>query len=287
MKQISKHTVTLAKLTLYREFQGEGAWGGEKERHPLVSWWWGGDLTAVSVSFYSQCWPFYKNTIRDIFEIMWYLFCAKQKRPKNWGKKRSGKTWKMKSGSGVDCKDDRNQGEMQYLEGGWAYTGFCCAIHPAGVSLQFIKSSKVTVWKVRRGGALTHLTTRVRPWTLEECQRSGGVKEDEIQPVNHREDLAAFGTLHTCQCVQSVVLQVAKRERGGVAVNWLLNSEQPSNKQWALTHTLRRGMPLEVGVAHSACLLLVGISVCAHHGRLVSSLNYSPAPRTSKFCKCG
>lgn len=59
-----------------------------------------------------------KHNHRDIFEIMWYLFCAKQKRPKNWGKKRSGKTWKMKSGSGVDCKDDRNQGEMQYLEGG-------------------------------------------------------------------------------------------------------------------------------------------------------------------------
>lgn len=32
-----------------------------------------------------------------------------------------------------------------------------------------------------------------------ECQRSGGVKEDEIQPVNQREDLAGLGTLHTCQ----------------------------------------------------------------------------------------
>lgn len=39
-----------------------------------------------------------------------------------------------------------------------------------------------------------------------------------------------------------------------------------------LSHTLRRGMPLEVGVAHSACLVLVCISVCAHHGRLFSSL---------------
>lgn len=31
---------------------------------------------------------------------------------------------------------------MQYLEGGWAYTGFCRAVHSAGVSLKFIKSSK-------------------------------------------------------------------------------------------------------------------------------------------------
>lgn len=43
--------------------------------------------------------------------------------------------------------EDRIHGEMQYLEGGWAYTGFCCAVHPAGVSLQFIKSSDIKVWK--------------------------------------------------------------------------------------------------------------------------------------------
>lgn len=82
------------------------------------------------------------------------------------------------------------------------------------------------------GGALTHLTTRVRQWTLKECQRSGGVKEDEIQPVNQREDLAAFGTLHTCQCVRSVGLQIAKKEREQVAVNWLLNQgEHQSGKE--------------------------------------------------------
>lgn len=72
----------------------------------------------------------------------------------------------------------------------------------------------------------------MRRWTLKECQRSGGVKEDEIQPVNQRENLAAFGTLHTCQCVQSVGLQNAKKEREQVAVNWPLNQgEQQSGEQ--------------------------------------------------------
>lgn len=52
-----------------------------------------------------------------MFEKMWYVFVQNRKDLKT-EKKRSGKTWKMKSGIGVDCKDDRNQGEMQYLEGG-------------------------------------------------------------------------------------------------------------------------------------------------------------------------
>lgn len=69
---------------------------------------------------------------------------------------------------------------------------------------QIVKGQSLKVRRGRGCGALTHRTMRVRRWTLKECQRSGGVKEDEIQPVNQREDLAAFGTLHTCQRVRSV-----------------------------------------------------------------------------------
>lgn len=79
-----------------------------------------------------------------------------------------------------------------------------------------------------------------------------------------REKIWQPGTLHTCQCVQSVGLQIAKKEREQVAVNWPLNQgEQQSGEQWGLTHTPRHGMPLENHVAHSACLISAYICLCA------------------------
>lgn len=64
--------------------------------------------------------------------------------------------WKHGGKVGVLCdeeegEDEDPRGEMRYLEGGWAYTGFCRAVHPAGVSLQVIKSSHVKGLRERYG----------------------------------------------------------------------------------------------------------------------------------------
>lgn len=58
----------------------------------------------------------------------------------------------------------------------------------------------------------------------------------------------------------------------------LATQQQTTERQTVSSHTLRRGMPLEVSVAHSACLISVCISVCTSWLAL-----YSPAPRTVKM----
>lgn len=137
-----------------------------------------------------------------------------------------------------------------------------------------------------RGGALSHTLRHV--WGHG---RSRDAKEVVLKRMKYSQLIREIWQpsqlcIHVGVCGQWC-FKVAKRERGRVATNQLLNTEQPSGKRWTLTHTLRRGMPLEVAVAHSACLILVRISVCALHGRLFSSLKYSPASRTVKMCKGG
>lgn len=154
------------------------------------------------------------------------------------------------------------RGEMQYLEGGWAYTGFCRAVHPAGVSLKFIKSSNV---KREEGEGLTHLTACVRQRAtqnaerqveqLERANRSWLVREKSWQPK------------YFCVCVHvRFRLQVGRERRGGwqwmqcaQPANWLLNSDRAipqDGEECEVTHKLRRGMPLENSRSHAlhACV---------------------------------
>lgn len=121
------------------------------------------------------------------------------------------------------------------------------------------------------GGARTRRMTRVRRRTLKECRRSGGVKEDETQPVNQREDLAAFASLHTCGCVRSVALQVAegKRTSGSEpAAQPRRTAERRTVTSLPHTHTLRRGMPLE----NHVCMPYISVDICVcTHVRVCSS----------------
>ena len=132
---------------------------GERETHLLASW----GETPECTQFDSTLPSWHSNRplnptfaymgtrikhIRVTTSLKMWCFVHNSKSPQNWEKSRKHGRWKV--GMKRDWGDgNRVHGEMQYLEGGWAYTGFCCAVHPAGVSLQFIKSSNVKVWKWR------------------------------------------------------------------------------------------------------------------------------------------
>lgn len=117
-----------------------------------------------------------------------------------------------------------------YLEGGWAYTGFCGAVHPAGVSLKFIKSSNV---KRVEKKTFTHLTPCVRQRSTHTAERKS-VREGEPQLVSQRKRAGSPITwMCVCVCVYSQCfcfrLQVGREQRRmqrTQPAGWRLNGDR-------------------------------------------------------------
>ena len=207
------------------------------------------------------------------------------------------KTWELKEELKImegekwgwcrkDKDEDRIHGEMQYLEGGWAYTGFCCAVHPAGVSLKFIKSSNVK--RVGGGGKCPHTPYDMYEATgsqkktqkngqrkvavLERANRSWLVRERSWQPT------CLCLCLSASECVCSEChrfrLHGGRGERERVAVNavsaasGLVDQQWQSNptgrrRVWGHTHTQVWHAVRIQSIAQFACLcLIVYTQVC-------------------------
>lgn len=166
---------------------------------------------------------------------------------------------------------------MQYLEGGWAYTGFCCAVHSAGVSLKIHQIVKCQMEGKRRGHSHTLRHVRGHGHLIKRQRKSGSVKEGEPQLVSQREELAAHilvcvcSGVFECVCGQCCRLRLqggregGRRERVAVyAVNrasWLAagcsdRAIPQDGGECEVTGTLRRGMPLDNSLLHTlhACV---------------------------------
>lgn len=160
-------------------------------------------------------------------------------------------------------------GEMQYLEGGWAYTGFCRAVHPAGVSLKFIKSSKCqTRGRGRSSHSLRHVWGKrstqdggTEVAVLERPNRSLLVRGETGQPKYVR--VCVFVCAFECvsgQCC-CLRLQVEEGKREGRASGCEECSQrfgcstvtEQSHRTAAsvMAHSFRCGMPLENSPMHA------------------------------------
>lgn len=297
MKQVFIQTQCVNTVTLIDQtysLQRVPEWGGmrERETHLLASWQRIPECTvsecSLTILTFNPTFAKWKksqthrsNNVNK--NVKWFVHTRKELRTeveKHW-------RWERRSGNGVGQIDEgRIHGEMQYLEGGWAYTGFCRAVHSAGVSLKFIKSSNV-----KRGegeGAHTPYDMCEGNGHSKNAERKVAVLErGEPQLVSQREEPAAqiFACIYlsvSWVCVWSVSsLQIAGegggRGGGGVPVNAVSTASGLAAEQWQSNLIGRRRVwghtqtqvwhaVRKQSVAHSACLCLclsVYIRVCA------------------------
>lgn len=176
---------------------------------------------------------------------------------------------------------------MQYLEGGWAYTGFCRAVHSAGVSLKFIKSSKRQTRKGRNShtwGCVWgdgHSKMPKEKWqVLERAYRSWLVKRKRQELADQTlVPMSVCLSVRQCWCKGVCVgvrvcvrswsvflscgLQVWSEKDRSVAVNatstvsWLLaeqwhsKSHRRRRRVWGHTQTQGCFMPEENNLPHA------------------------------------
>lgn len=236
MKQISKRIYSnIDRPHLLSTESSRVRWHvGEREIHLLVSWGkkYLNVLCLVKI--------LKVNKINLIKEISTATFGEnlKTERIEKHGRWKVGIVWNWRD-------EDRIHGEMQYLEGGWAYTGFCCAVHPAGVSLQFIKSSDIKVWKwwwrglshtSRHGWDNGHSRNDKRGVAvLERANHSWLVKEEDWQ--------SSVSCIYVCVCVVSGIVSAC---RGGKRTSGreLASQQWQSNPRgrWRVRSHTRAGM---------------------------------------------